>query len=443
MLAQARHAAGLTQTDVAARTGRHRNAYALTELPGPNALPASPDVLARHARAIGMPEDRVRDLLAAADRERPVPVRVPPPMPADRDRPVWSTELRRLRYSRSLTVTEAARRAGITPVTWTGMETGTRFRKGRPDPVRFTEQTVDRLARALDLDPAEHDRLDRAARTTWDVRTAPWQRAFRDARRAGRLTVDQAARAARVTPGTYRAWENSEHAKTPDVAAARRFLAHPAVPGPAREHALTILASLPSGQIPRTPGTGAPIPPPPEWSRLITAARLAARIHLAAADTAFGSPGVVRRYELGGWPRKDGRLTVPTRHALDKTADAVHMYAPADRAGLHRAADRTRITNAAVAAAAQGLPLAATLLREVRQAAGLSPKGARVLTRINHTAAERGNARALTSLTDPAVANRTASILNAGPTLARAFTAAASVLPVPPVRSALTPNVGT
>lgn len=89
-------------------------------------------------------------------------------------RPAWAQYLAALRQRHGLTAREAAHRMGITQQTYAGIEAGTRVRNGRRIKVTPKDETLHRVAKALDLTPAERRQLF-ALVTTGDVDRRPWQ----------------------------------------------------------------------------------------------------------------------------------------------------------------------------------------------------------------------------------------------------------------------------
>lgn len=368
LLRAQRRRAGLSQAEVARRLGVPRATYVALELhPDGRRLTArTVDLVRRATETLAFTgEDQTAALAAArACLICPTPRRPRP----DPQRPAWAEFLIDLRLSRGLTAARAARRLGVTQQTWSGLEAGTRRRGGQRVPIALADRTVLRIARALDLTAAETSRLGhltaRAAREAAPPRR-PWQIQLRGARLASQLTAAQAATLAQVTPATYREWERHPR-RTPHLGALHRLLPHLGLDAAATHRFLTAVAS--PTQLPRPPRQPSrPVTRVPAWSQFLTARRLAAGLHLAQVDRLVGQQSIVRRFELGGWPRADGRLSVPSRQWLDRVAAALSLT-PADRAQLHHLADAERLHLAATGPR----PLLAELLHEARRAAGLT-----------------------------------------------------------------------
>lgn len=283
-------------------------------------------------------------------------------------RPAWARYLIAQRRRRNLTAREAADRMGVTQQTYAGIEAGTRVRNGERVLVTPKDETLRRVARALELTPTERRHLfSLVARDRHEQR--PWQARLRLARVAASVTPTQAARAAGVTVATYREWERKSTA-VPRHECLRRLLTHL---GWATHQVEEFMAAVPSDVAPaRAPQQPTnPVADLPRWSQFITSKRLERGLYLSQVDDLLGQQSVLRRFELGGWPRSDGRLSVPGYSWLDRIAVALTMTAE-EHAHLHLLADHQRLA----VASAGPRPLLAELLHEVRRAAEVTRREA-------------------------------------------------------------------
>lgn len=281
-------------------------------------------------------------------------------------KPAWAEYLTTLRIRHGLTGREAATRMGVTQQTWTGIEAGTRTRHGRKIAVTPKDETLQRVARALGLTPNERRHLF-ALVTTNATTQQPWQTRLKFARVAASVSHAQAAAAAGVTVTTYREWER-KNSRVPRHESLRKLLTHLGwTPEQVEEFMAAVPADVAPARAPKQPTN--PVPDIPQWSKFITAKRLERGLYLSHVDALVGQQSVVRRYELGGWRRSDGRLSVPSHARLDRIADALTMT-PDDRTKLHFLADHQRL-----AVAAHGpLPLLCELLHEARKAVDVTRK---------------------------------------------------------------------
>lgn len=336
-------------------------------------------------------------------------------------RPAWSTYLAECRIKRGLTVTEAAAHMGVTPQTWTGLETGTRPSRHGRRPIIPRDETLLRIADALGLNDDELRRLRAlVAQLAPPRQVALWQQQLREARLAARMTLTEAARHAGVTVATYSAWERGRR-RTINRHALRRLLPHLGITGDSIDEFLRLIPPQRRDARPPTQPSK-PIKRVPAWSQLITNRRLAAGLNLSQVDALLGQPSVARRFELGGWPRADGRLSVPPTAWLDRIADVLAM-SDDDRRELHRLADQERL---ALAASGPG-PLPAGIMHEARRAAGLTQQEAeQAVGGLPHrwAAYEHAHRGALASLRDPALVDRLVTRLPMQPLLAAALRAA-------------------
>lgn len=290
-----------------------------------------------------------------------------PSRPGSPCRPAWAHYLVTLRHRRHLSAKEVAARLGITPQTYAGIEAGTRTRNGRRTDITVKDETLHRLVKALDLNEPERRHLIALVVTSAGNRN-PWQTRLKLARVSASLSVTDMANAAGVTDDTYREWER-KGAGVPRHDSLRKAMARM---GWDVSQADEFMATLPPDTLPaRAPRQPTnPIAALPEWSQHITRTRLAAGLHLSHVDERIGQQSIVRRFELGGWPRTDGRLSVPSRTWLDRVATALDM-APPDRAHLHACADEHRIVLAREGSTTHHRPLLSELLHEARKAADL------------------------------------------------------------------------
>lgn len=278
----------------------------------------------------------------------------------DPHRPAWAQYLIALRHRHQLTARETAERMGVTQQTYAGIEAGTRLRNGQRVAVTPKDDTLHRVAKALNLTPAERRHLF-ALVTTGATERQPWQTRLKFARIAASVTQTEAAQAAGVTVATYREWER-RNSGVPRHEHLRRLLGHLGWPS---DHIEEFMQGVPSDTAPaRAPKQPTnPVRELPQWSQFITQTRLDADLYLTQVDARLGQQSILRRFELGGWPRADGRLSVPSCAWLDRIADALAMT-DHQRAHLHLLADHQR-----VAVASQGpRPLVAELFHEARKA---------------------------------------------------------------------------
>lgn len=296
---------------------------------------------------------------------QPDPAHPPTPQPsADSleavQRPAWAEYLISLRKRHNLTAREAAERMGVTQQTYAGIEAGTRTRNGRRIEVTPKDETLHRVAKALNLNATERRHLF-ALVTTGTVDRRPWQTRLKFARIAASISQPQAAQAAGVTVATYREWEH-RNSGVPRHEHLRKLLTHL---GWNDEQVTEFMATIPPDTAPaRAPQQPTnPINELPRWSQFLTTKRLEAGLYLTQLDAILGQQSIVRRFELGGWARSDGRLSVPSCDWLDRIADALTM-SPTDRAHLHLLADHHRLT-----VAAQGpRPFTSEVFHEARKA---------------------------------------------------------------------------
>lgn len=313
-------------------------------------------------------------------------------------RPAWAHYLVELRNRRGLRAQEVAARLAITPSTYAGIEAGTRTRNGKRAEVTVQDETVHRIIGALDLSVAEARHLITLITTSAGNRS-PWQNRLRLARITAGLSAAQAADSAGVAADTYREWERKgtgaprhDHLRLVltalgwSVADVDEFMA-------------TVPPDTAPARAPRQPTN--PVNDLPEWSAFITATRLGAGLYLRQVDDRLGQQSIVRRFELGGWPRTDGRLSVPASDWLDRVADALDMT-PEDAARLHLLADRQRVALAHAGADLHNRPLLAELLHEARKTTSLSRAQANShvgLPAGTWSRAEAGDPTALVALT--------------------------------------------
>lgn len=284
-------------------------------------------------------------------------------------KPAWAEYLTTLRTRHGLSCREAAQRMGVTQQTWTGIEAGTRTRNGRKVAVTPKDETLQRVARALGLTASERRQLVALVTTSTSTNQQPWQTRLKFARVAASVTQAEAAAAAGVTTSTYREWER-KNSGVPRHEPLRKLLSHLGwTPAQVDEFMAGVPADVAPARAPKQPTN--PVRDLPQWSKFITAKRLERGLYLSHVDALVGQQSIVRRYELGGWPRSDGRLSVPSHAWLDRIADALTMT-PDERSRLHFLADHQRL-----AVAAQGsLPLVCELLHEARKAVGVTRKEA-------------------------------------------------------------------
>lgn len=403
-----RRRGGLSQRQVADLLGVPRSTYARMETRPATARlsPQTVEMIATVGALLHIPARPLAAALADARRQCTPPTPAAPrPARAGSPRPAWSAYLVDLRLRYGFTVSAAARAMGVAPQTWVGWETGTRPRNGCRTTVVPQEETLLRIGAALGVTGTEVVQLcDLAAASSPDA--APgrwrWQRQLRSARLARRMTAAEAARCAGVTVHTYRQWEHRPRGG-PRHDCLRRLLPYLGITGPAVE---AFMADVPRDRAavrpPRQPS--APITRLPRWSQMLVEKRLAAGLPLAQVDRILGQQSIYRRFELGGWRRADGRLSVPSSRWLDRVAAALDMDG-AERAALHRAADERRVA----LAVNSSRPAGAELLVEARRAAGLSRAAA--ASRVGplaypYAAYETGHPAAMRSLTDPEVRQR-------------------------------------
>lgn len=336
--------------------------------------------------------------------------------PAPVERPPWAAYLTQMRLDRALSGAEMARRMGVTHQTWAGIESGTRTRNGVRVATVPKENTLARAADALALTSAERRRLFTLAHQTRSTPTAPWQTRLKAARLAARVTPKQAAAAAGVHLATYREWERKSSGGARHDAL-RTLLAHLGMNRPQIEQFMAdVPADIAAARAPQQ--RRQPVDDRPAWSRFLTDKRLSRGLYLSDVDARLGQQSVYRRFELGGWRRADGRLSVPSCAWLDRVAAALEL-APDETSHLHLLADTYRLT----VATAGTKPLVAELLHEARRAEDVSM--AQAAARIpglpvRWNALEAGGAAAHAATT-PAVVEAIISGLPVRPFLAAAL----------------------
>lgn len=279
-------------------------------------------------------------------------------------RPAWAEHLTALRTARGITASHAARQMGVSLSTWAGLESGLRSRGGTRVPTVPKEETLHRVADALDLSPTERRHLVMLAQPPQPALSQPWQTRLRAMRVAASVTQREAASTAGVTLATYRHWERKDEggARHESLRTLLRRL------GMSDEQADVFLADVPNSALARPPRQPTnPVTDVPAWSRMLTRARVDQGLYLADVDRLLGQQSVVRRYELGGWPRPDGRLSVPSSHKLTEIAVALAMT-PDEIAHLHLLADNQRV----LVASTGPKPFLSELLTEIRRATGLT-----------------------------------------------------------------------
>ena len=361
----------------------------------------------------------------------------PAPRPApSTTKPAWAEYLTHLRASRGLSATQAAHRMGITPQTWAGMEAGSRTRNGTRIAFFPREATLLRIARTLDLTPDERRRIFTVSQAPTDPNRR-WKASLRSTRLAASLSQADAAGLAGVTISTYRGWERAG-AGTARHAPLRTLLAHLGLdPQQVEEFMRDVPGETPPARAPRQPTK--PVAAVPAWSRFLTETRLDRGLYLSQVDTILGQQSVVRRFELGGWQRADGRFSVPARQWLDRIAAALDMT-PAETARLHLLADHQRLTVASMGPR----PLLAELLHEVRRATGLRVRDAqRRVPALPHRwlSYEQGSPAALATFTE-AHAHQVIDLLPVTDLLAAALIAATRTAAPPlPLRTDSAENV--
>lgn len=313
-------------------------------------------------------------------------------------RPAWAHYLISLRNRRGLSAKDVAARLGITAQTYAGIEAGARTRDGRRTEVALKDETVHRIIEALNLTSAERHHLIALVITSAGNRS-PWQTRLKLARVTATVTVQQAARAAGVADDTYREWERK------GTGAPRHDLLRKVLHlfGWTPDETADFMAAVPPdaqpARAPQQPTN--PVHQVPAWSAHITQSRVAAGLYLSQVDERVGQQSIVRRFELGGWPRADGRLSVPTSAWLNRVADALDMT-PEQTVHLHELADVHRVALAQSGATQHQRPLLAELLHEARKTTILTRVQATVLYRLppgTWSRAEHGAPAALATYT--------------------------------------------
>lgn len=345
-------------------------------------------------------------------------------------RPAWAHYLIDLRTRRGLPAKDVAARLGISASTYAGMEAGVRTRAGVRTEATLKDDTVHRLIAALDLTTAEARHLITLIATSAGNRS-PWQARLKLARVSAGVTAAQAARAAGVTEDTYREWERKGSG-----APRRHLLRHVLTllgwdATEVDEFMATVPSDAPAVRAPRQPSN--PIADLPAWSQAITEARLQAGLYLSQADERIGQASVIRRFELGGWPRVDGRLSVPTSGWLDRISSALDMNTDAT-ARLHRLADEHRVRLAHHGATLHQRPVLSELLYEARSTTDSGPRTANRLFGLpDYTwyRAEAGDPNALAQFTAPLIDTITATWGLGEPLAAALTTASANPLASP------------
>lgn len=319
-------------------------------------------------------------------------------------RPAWAHYLIDLRTRRGLPAKDVAARLGISPSTYAGMEAGVRTRNGIRTEATLKDDTVHRLIAALDLTAAEARHLITLLTTSAGNRS-PWQARLRLARVSAGISAAQAAQAAGVAEDTYREWERK------GTGAPRHHLLRNVLTllgwdeTETAEFMTTVPPDAPVARAPRQPSN--PVDDVPDWSRFITDTRLSAGLYLNQVDERIGQPSVIRRFELGGWPRVDGRLSVPTREWLDRIVSALDMT-PVQAARLHRLADEQRVRLAHHGAALHQRPVLSELLHEARATTDCGSRHANTVYDLpDYTwhRAEAGDPTALSAITTALVEN--------------------------------------
>lgn len=315
-------------------------------------------------------------------------------------RPAWAHYLVELRNRRNLRAQDVAARLAITPSTYAGIEAGARTRNGKRSEVTVQDDTVHRIIEALDLSVAEARHLITLITTSAGNRS-PWQNRLRLARITAGLSAAQAAASAGVAADTYREWERKgtgaprhEHLRLVLAALGWSNLE-------VDEFMATVPPDTAPARAPRQPTN--PVGDLPDWSAFITETRLAAGLYLRQVDERIGQQSIVRRFELGGWPRTDGRLSVPASDWLDRVVDALAMT-PDQAARLHLLADQQRVALAQAGADLHARPLLAELLHEARKSTTLSRAQANThvgLPAGTWSRAEAGDPVALAAFTSP------------------------------------------
>jgi transcriptional regulator with XRE-family HTH domain len=332
-------------------------------------------------------------------------------------RPAWAQYIITLRARHGLTAREASERMGVTQQTWAGFEAGTRVRQGRRVEVTPKDDTLHRIAKALDLTAPERRHLFALATGTADRN--PWQTRLKFARIAAAVTHDQAAAAAGVTVATYREWER-KNSGVPRHESLRKLLRHLGWTAcQIDEFMATVPPDIAPARPPKQPTN--PVRELPQWSQFITKKRVEMGLYLSQVDELLGQQSIVRRFELGGWPRADGRLSVPCCAWLDRIADALSM-SDSERANLHLLADNQRVA----VASHSNLPLIVELFHEARKAIDISRAEANTRVGLDHgtwSRIETADPSALANLT-PALVEHTIKRLPVGMLLAAAMRAA-------------------
>lgn len=337
-------------------------------------------------------------------------------------RPAWAHYLIALRIRRDLKAKDVAARLGISASTYAGMEAGTRTRSGVRTEATLKDDTVHRLIAALNLTPAEARHLITLIATSAGNRS-PWQARLRLARVSAGVSAAQAAQAAGVAEETYRDWER-QGSGSPRHHLLRNVLT---LFGwdetETAEFMNTVPSDTPMARAPRQPSN--PVADLPYWSQHITKARLAAGLYLTQADERIGQASVIRRFELGGWPRIDGRLSVPTTEWLDRIAQALDMN-DADAQHLHLLANEHRVCLARHGAELHQRPLLSELLYEARSTTEAGPRTANDLFNLpayTWYRAEGGDPEALAAFSD-VLLDAVVSAWNLGEPLATALRSA-------------------
>jgi transcriptional regulator with XRE-family HTH domain len=275
-------------------------------------------------------------------------------------KPAWSLYICEQRHRLGVTGAEVARRMGLTAQTYAGFESGIRTRNGVKTLITPRDETLHRVAKALNLTSAERCHLFTLAHAAEWQRPA-WQTQLRSVRVAASVSEQDAAYAAGVTVSTYREWER-RHTGAPKHDLIKNLLAHLGLSTP---QVAEFMELVPSDAAPvRAPSQPKkPVSTLPRWSQEITRKRLELGLYLAEVDLLIGQQSIVRRFELGGWERADGRLSVPSCVWIDRIADALSMTRT-ERANLHFLADHERVS----VATSGRKPLVAELFHEVRKA---------------------------------------------------------------------------
>lgn len=343
-------------------------------------------------------------------------------------KPAWSEFITAYRKQAGLTCRQSAESMGVTQQTWAGIEAGTRTRNGLKGPYTPKDATLHRVATALGMDPGSRRRLFMLASThPAGSPCQPWQTRLRVTRVAAGLTLIQAASIAGVTADTYRKWE-SRDAGVPRQTSLRQLLNHL---GLNERQVNDFMADVPvetrTARAPQQPTS--PVEQLPRWSRLLTEKRLEAGLYLSHLDQRLGQQSVVRRFELGGWPRADGRLSVPSMGWLDRIASALDL-SPEDRTYLHFLADHERL-----AIATQGKkPFHAEVFNEARRAVDVSRSEADA--RASLTPGTWAKYESATAFPTPDTLLRITETLPIRPLLAAALTEPVPQAPIVPRTSA-------